>query len=222
VDGGAGSADGGVSGADTADRAAGAAAPVGDAAMSHLVSDDGDQSADVFAGSGASRGKDGKNTPLELPKIAYSTGDGLPSPDDPASVKTVMVEPPFTLPEDERVMKAINAMRYEGVRCIGVLSQGKLVRVVSQSDLRQIMGPFFGTKAMSARDKAICMLPIGKLNKNQQLVFLSLNATISQAAHLLTEYNLRMLPIISKQGVLRGFVTVHAVLDYYRRKKQKQ
>ncbi|MBF0124507.1 MAG: CBS domain-containing protein [Magnetococcales bacterium] len=166
-------------------------------------------------------GAAGSNTRLELPKLAYSTNDGLPAPDEPGGVKAVMTEPPFSMPGDERVMKAINAMRYEGVRYIGVESQGKLVRIISQSDLRQIMGPFFGTKAMSARDKAICTLAISKLNQDQQLVTLPIGGTIQQAAQLLTEYSLRMLPIISKQGVLRGFVPVHAVLDYFRRKKQK-
>ncbi|MBF0160423.1 MAG: CBS domain-containing protein, partial [Magnetococcales bacterium] len=118
-------------------------------------------------------------------------------------------------------MKAINAMRYEGARYIGVESQGKLIRIVSQSDLRQIMGPFFGTKAMSARDKAICTLALGKLNHDQQLITIPVSGTVQQAAHLLIEFNLRMLPVVSKQGVLRGFIPVHAVLDYFRRKKQK-
>ncbi|MBF0158405.1 MAG: hypothetical protein HQL58_02670, partial [Magnetococcales bacterium] len=62
----------------------------------------------------------GVNTSLELPKLAYSNSDGLPAPDEPGSIKAVMTEPPFSMNEGERVMKAINAMRYEGARYIGV------------------------------------------------------------------------------------------------------
>ncbi|MBF0144605.1 MAG: CBS domain-containing protein [Magnetococcales bacterium] len=167
----------------------------------------------------------GMATPEDLARIdagsvEFSNADGLPAPDEPGSVRIVMLEQPFSLKEEEKIMRAINAMREEGHRYIGVDRNGKLIRVVSQSDLRQVMGPFFGTKAMGPRDKAICTLPLGKLNQNQQLVRVSLAGTINQAADLLMEFNLRALPVISNQGVLRGFVTVHAVLNYFRKKKR--
>lgn len=156
----------------------------------------------------------------EKPKErTFSTSDGLPLPNEPGGVKVVMTEPPFALKEEERVIKAINAMRQDGYRFIGVDSKGKLSRVVTQSDLRQLMGPFFGTKAMSARDKAICTVELSKVNKEQQLIRIPIEGTIQQAADLLIEFDLRALPVVSKQGVLRGFVTVHAVLDYYRKKR---
>lgn len=146
--------------------------------------------------------------------------DGLLNPDEPGSVRLVVSEPPFSLKEEETIMRGITAMREEGHRYIGIDRSGKLIRVLSQSDLRQVMGPFFGTKAIGPRDKAIYTLPIGKLNQTQQLVRISLGGTINQAADLLTEYNLRALPVVSNQGVLRGFVTVHSVLNYFRKKKR--
>ncbi|MBF0178273.1 MAG: CBS domain-containing protein [Magnetococcales bacterium] len=163
----------------------------------------------------------GKKSYPPLPNILYGVADGLPHPDEPGSVRAVTTVPPFALKVEDRVIKAIHAMRQKGYRYIGVEHHGKLVRVVSQSDLRQLMGPFFGTQAMSARDKAICTLPLGKINETQRLVSIPLHGSISQAATLMQEYALRMLPVVSKQGVLRGYVPVHALLDYYRRKKQK-
>lgn len=164
-------------------------------------------------------------TPADLAKIdvhvvEYSKADGLPTPDEPGSVRLLITEPPFSLKEEETIMRGITAMREEGHKFIGVDRNGKLIRVISQSDLRQVMGPFFGTKAMGPRDKAICTLPIGKLNQTQQLVRVSLAGTINQAADLLTEFNLRAVPVVSNQGVLRGFVTIHAVLNYFRKKKR--
>ncbi|MBF0382133.1 MAG: CBS domain-containing protein [Magnetococcales bacterium] len=150
----------------------------------------------------------------------YDTSDGLPVPDEPGGLKVVMTEKPFTLREGEHVMTAINAMRHDGNRYIGMIdTDDKLVRVLSKSDLRQIMGPFFGTKAMGARDKAVCTLPIVKLNEDQQLIRIPLTGSINQAADLLAEFNLRSLPVINAQGNLQGFITVHSVMNYFRKKK---
>ena len=150
----------------------------------------------------------------------FSHDDGLPLPDEAGGVKELMTEVPFSMKEDEKVIKAINAMRQDGYRYIGVDRKGKLVRVISQSDLRQIMGPFFGTKAMSARDKAICTVPLGKLNKEQQLIRIPISGTVTQAADLFSEFELRAIPVVSKQGVLRGFITVHSVMNYFRKKRR--
>ncbi|HIJ85439.1 MAG TPA: CBS domain-containing protein, partial [Magnetococcales bacterium] len=150
---------------------------------------------------------------VDTGSVQFSNTDGLPAPDEPGSVKVVMTEQPFSIKEEEKILRGINAMREEGHKFIGVDRNGKLIRVVSQSDLRQVMGPFFGTKAMGPRDKALYTLPIGKLNQNQQLVRVGLGGTINQVADLLTEFNLRAVPVVSNQGVLRGFVTVHAVLS---------
>ncbi|MBF0143521.1 MAG: CBS domain-containing protein, partial [Magnetococcales bacterium] len=149
----------------------------------------------------------------------FNEKDGLPDPDERGSVRAVMTEPPFSLKDEERVIRAINAMEKEGYRYIGVERNGKLLRMVTQSDLRQIMGPFYGTKAMSARDKAICTIPLGKINESQRLVQISVAGTINQAADLIGEYGLRALPVISSKGVLRGFVTVHGILAYFRQKR---
>ncbi len=131
-----------------------------------------------------------------------------------------MIDPPFSLREDEKVIKAINAMRHDNYKYFGIERQGKLIRVLSRSDLRQVMGPFFGTKAMNNRDKAACVLPIGKLNVNQRLISIPIGGTINQAANLISEFDLRALPVVSKAGVLRGFIPVHAVMNYFRKKKQ--
>ncbi|MBF0194903.1 MAG: CBS domain-containing protein [Magnetococcales bacterium] len=149
----------------------------------------------------------------------YDTSDGLPLPDEPGGLKVVMTEKPFALKESEHIMTAINAMRHDGNRYIGMIDkENKLLRVISKSDLRQIMGPFFGTKAMGARDKAVCTLTIDKLNEDQQLIRIPITGSINQAADLLSEFNLRSLPVINAQGLLQGFITMHSVMSYFRKK----
>lgn len=216
--------------ASAAERTAKAAAAVAAAPASSKVEElsEGDVS-DLLGGGG--KGEDdgeaavGKGTPEDLARaeagpVQYSTADGLPAPDEPGSVRVVITEPPFSLKEEEKILRAISAMREEGHRHIGVDRNGKLIRVISQSDLRQVMGPFFGTKAMGPRDRALYTLPIGKLNQHQQLIRLPLGGTINQAADLMTEFNLHTLPVVSNQGVLRGFVSINAVMNYFRKKKR--
>ncbi|MBF0285054.1 MAG: CBS domain-containing protein [Magnetococcales bacterium] len=174
-------------------------------------------------------GDDGKpkGGPVDLSAYAsgdkekrFSADDGLPLPNAPGGVSAVMSEVPLTLKEEDKVIKAIHAMRVDGYKFIGVNNKdGKLVKMLTQSDLRQIMGPFFGTKAMSERDKAICTVPLEKINREQQLIKISTEGTINQVADLLVEFEVRAIPVISKAGILRGFVTAHAVLDYFRKKK---
>lgn len=156
-----------------------------------------------------------------MPKHGYSENDGLPNPTIPGSVQQVMSEAPFTLKETDRVIKAINAMRRDGYKFIGIDNrEGKLIRVLSTGDIRHLMGPFFGTKSLTKRDKVIYTVPLGKLNTKQDMVAISIDGSVAEAADLVTKYRLRALPVLSRQGVLRGFVTTHSLLDFFRRKRQ--
>ncbi|MEG3638099.1 CBS domain-containing protein [Magnetococcus sp. PR-3] len=156
-----------------------------------------------------------------MPSHGYSENDGLPNPSIPGSVQQVMSEAPFTLKETDRVIKAINAMRRDGYKFIGIDNrEGKLIRVLSTSDIRHLMGPFFGTKSLSKRDKVIYTVPLGKLNTKQDMIAISIDGSVAEAADLVTQYQLRAIPVLSRQGVLRGFVTSHSLVDFFRRKRQ--
>ena len=158
---------------------------------------------------------------VEASNFTYSTGDKLPVPGEAGSLKVVMTETPFAMAESEPIKRAIVGMLQDGYRYIGVERKGILIRVISYGDVRQVMGPFYGSRAQTARDKAIFALPIGKLNEKQKLISIPLDGTIDQAAGLMQAHNLRVLPVVSNNGVLRGFIPIHALLDYYRKKKQE-
>ncbi|MBF0462547.1 MAG: CBS domain-containing protein [Magnetococcales bacterium] len=150
--------------------------------------------------------------------LARSTRIELPNPDEPGGVRVVMTLPPFALNENEEVMRAVTAAFQEGRRYVGVDRQGTLIRVVSPSDLRRIMGAFYGSKAVTPREKALLNLPVGKLNETQKLVTITPKGTIEQAADLLKTNNLFALPVVNGSGVLRGFVPIHAVIEYFRKR----
>ncbi|MEO5348237.1 MAG: hypothetical protein H7836_01115 [Magnetococcus sp. YQC-3] len=150
--------------------------------------------------------------------LARSTGDDLPAPDEPGGLRVVMTLPPVSLHETEEVMQAVVAIFQEGHRYVGVERQGALFRVVSKSDLRRIMGAFYGSKAVTPKEKALFSLPVGKLNEKQTLVRIMARGTINEAADLLKTHSLYALPVVSGNGVLRGFIPVHSLVDYFRKK----
>ncbi|MBF0183395.1 MAG: hypothetical protein HQM06_03255 [Magnetococcales bacterium] len=150
--------------------------------------------------------------------LARSAADALPAPDEPGGLRVVMTLPPFLLNESAPISDAVSAMFPDGQRILGVESQGILVRVISQGDVRRMMGAFHGSKAATPQEKAILSQAIGKLNERQKMVTLAARGTIDQAADMLKQHNLFALPIITDAGVLRGFVPAYSLLEYYRKK----
>ncbi|MBF0097299.1 MAG: CBS domain-containing protein [Magnetococcales bacterium] len=150
--------------------------------------------------------------------LARSTADSLPAPNEPGGLRVVMTLPPFLLNESAPISDAVGAMFPDGQRILGVESQGILVRVISQGDVRKMMGAFHGSKAATPQEKALLSQAIGKLNERQRMVTVPARGTIDEAADLLKQHNLFALPVITDAGVLRGFVPAYSLLEYYRKK----
>ncbi|WP_130472926.1 CBS domain-containing protein [Candidatus Magnetaquicoccus inordinatus] len=150
--------------------------------------------------------------------LARSTAESLPAPDEPGGIRVVMTLPPFLLNEAAPVSDAVDAMFPDGQRILGVESQGILVRVVSQGDVRKVMGAFYGSKAVTPQERALLSQAIGKLNERQRMVTIPARGSIDQAADLLKQNNLFALPVITDGGNLRGFVPAYSLLEYYRKK----
>lgn len=150
--------------------------------------------------------------------LARAAGADLPGPNEPGGLKVVMTLPPFALNDTEAVTQAVFALIQSGYRYIGVERQGALFRVLSRSDVRRIIGAFYGSKAVTPREKALLSLPVGKLNEQQKLVSITTDGTIGQAFELLNAHHIHALPVVTAQGKLRGFVSIHALLDYFRKK----
>ncbi|MEO5348984.1 MAG: CBS domain-containing protein [Magnetococcus sp. YQC-3] len=153
----------------------------------------------------------------EEEELPYTAPGELIAPQVAGSVRMLMTETPFTLREEETVTRAIAAITQDGYRYIGIERKGELIRVLSQSDIQQIMGPFYGNGTPIPRDKALYALAIGKFNTQQQLVKITSDGTINQAVDLMRRHSLYALPVVSNRGTLRGFVPIHAVLDYFRK-----
>ena len=60
------------------------------------------------------------------------------STDDAPAVKTIMARDPVSVAPDTPTLEAIDLMRQHGVTCLPVVSEGKLVGIVSESDFMSI------------------------------------------------------------------------------------
>jgi CBS domain-containing protein len=58
--------------------------------------------------------------------------------DDAPAVKTIMERDPVSVAPDTPTLEAIDLMRHHGVSCLPVVSEGKLVGIVSESDFMSI------------------------------------------------------------------------------------
>ncbi len=132
------------------------------------------------------------------------------------SLSQLMTDPASRANENSLVSSAIAQMEKEGVRQIGVVRDGVLIRVISWGDLRQLMGPFYGTRAMSARDNAVLRIQLGKININQKLTSIPITGSPSQALDLVIEGDLKSLPVVDESGALRGFIPVRELLKLLR------
>lgn len=132
------------------------------------------------------------------------------------SLEQLMAEPASYVNESESVSKAIAVMEKDGVRQIGVVREGVLIRVISWGDLRQLMGPFYGTNAMTARDKAVLSVQLGRICKTQKLISIPMAGSPAQALDLMVGNELKALPVVDEVGSLRGFIPAWELLKLLR------
>lgn len=132
------------------------------------------------------------------------------------TLEQLVAEPASYMNESESVSKAIAVMKKDGVRQIGVVRDGVLIRVISWGDLRQLMGPFYGTNAMSARDKAVLSVQLGRICKTQKLISIPTTGSPAQALDLMVGNELKALPVVDELGSLRGFISAWELLKLLR------
>lgn len=160
-------------------------------------------------------------SPLTTPEevsdsVDESSGAGPGAFPEGSELASLMADPASAADEAATVSQAIAMMEKDGVKQVGVLRDGVLIRVISRSDLRQLMGPFYGTNAMTPRDKAVLNLPLGRISKNQQLISISASGSRQEAVERIIENDLRSLPVVDDQGALLGFIPTRELLKLLR------
>lgn len=156
-------------------------------------------------------------TPEEIADSAdASSGAGRSALPKGSELAALMVEPASSADATDTVSQAIAMMEKDGVKQVGVLRDGVLIRVISRGDLRQLMGPFYGTNAMTPRDKAVLNLQLGRISKNQRLISISASGSRQEAIERIIENDLGALPVVDSKGALLGFIPTRELLKLLR------
>jgi len=104
-----------------------------------------------------------------------------------------MIQDPITLSPDHYVSEALQVMSRYSISGVPITTQGKLVGILTNRDLR------FETNVNQ---------PIKNLMTKENLVTTHEGTTLEQAKKILQKHRIEKLPVIDKSGQLKGLITI--------------
>lgn len=104
-----------------------------------------------------------------------------------------MIQDPITLSPDHYVSEALQVMSKYSISGVPITSQGKLVGILTNRDLR------FETNLSQ---------PIKNIMTKENLVTAGEGTTLEQAKKILQKHRIEKLPVIDKEGRLKGLITI--------------
>lgn len=104
-----------------------------------------------------------------------------------------MIQDPITLSPDHYVSEALQVMAKYSISGVPITSQGKLVGILTNRDLR------FETNVNQ---------PIRNIMTKDNLVTAPEGTTLDQAKNILQKHRIEKLPVVNAAGVLKGLITI--------------
>lgn len=104
-----------------------------------------------------------------------------------------MIQDPITLSPDHYVSEALQVMSKYSISGVPITTQGKLVGILTNRDLR------FETNISQ---------PIKNIMTKENLVTAAEGTTLEQAKKILQKHRIEKLPVIDKEGRLKGLITI--------------
>ncbi|MDA8131666.1 MAG: IMP dehydrogenase [Elusimicrobia bacterium] len=108
-----------------------------------------------------------------------------------------VISSPVTVSPDEKLKDAVALMAKHGVSSVAVISRGRLAGLLTNRDLR----------FLKDLDKKVSSAMTTKL------VTARPGTTIEQAERLLQEHRIEKLPLVDRNGALKGLITVRDILN---------
>jgi IMP dehydrogenase len=108
-----------------------------------------------------------------------------------------VISAPLTVSPEEKLSDAVALMAKHGVSSVAVVSRGKLVGLLTNRDLRFLKD--LGKKVSTAM--------------TTKLVTARPGTTMEQAEKLLQQHRIEKLPLIGRNGELKGLITVRDILN---------
>lgn len=104
-----------------------------------------------------------------------------------------MIQDPITLSPDHYVSEALQVMSKYSISGVPITTQGKLVGILTNRDLR------FETNVSQ---------PIKNIMTKENLITAGEGTTLDQAKKILQKHRIEKLPVIDKEGRLKGLITI--------------
>ena len=128
-------------------------------------------------------------------------------------VKLRMTAHPFTVTPDNNLPEAMEVMATRGVRHLPVVSEGRVVGVLSHSDIAEA-GPSKATTFSSGEvNYLLSKLKVAKVMTRDPIT-ISPDALLEEAAVAMRDNKVEMLPVV-EGGRLVGIITESAILDAF-------
>ena len=128
-------------------------------------------------------------------------------------VKLRMTAHPFTVTPDNTLPEAMEVMATRGVRHLPVVSEGRVVGVLSHSDIAEA-GPSKATTFSSSEvNYLLSKLKVAKVMTRDPIT-ISPDALLEEAAVAMRDNKVEMLPVV-EGGRLVGIITESAILDAF-------
>jgi IMP dehydrogenase len=104
-----------------------------------------------------------------------------------------MIVNPITMSPDQKIHEAMEVMRRYKISGLPITSNGKLVGILTNRDLR------FETRLN---------IKISELMTKEDLITVPVGTTLEEAESILHRHRVEKLPVVDKQGRLKGLITV--------------
>lgn len=130
------------------------------------------------------------------------------------TVADIMTRPVKTVTPDDSLATIKRIFDDTGFHHIVVSRDRTPVGVISDRDLLRHLSPFIGNDLMERPQDVHTLRKRAHQVMHRDLVTVSLDAGLDEAAHLLLGFRVGCLPVVDADGVLRGMVTWRDILPH--------
>lgn len=121
-------------------------------------------------------------------------------------VKEWMSSPPITVTHDTPIMDAYQLMKDKNVRRLPVVKKGKLVGIITMSDVREVSPSEATTLTVWELNYLISKLTVAKImSKNPYIV--KMDAPMQEVAQIMLDRKVSGLPVVNDHNDLVGIIT---------------
>lgn len=120
-------------------------------------------------------------------------------------VKTIMTKTLITLPPNAPLIQASELMEEKRIRSIPILENGKLIGIVTRTDVLRALPAFAVSKAGTSSAGPIANTPLRYIMTSKPIT-VYVNSPIKEAAQLMLSYKIHSLPILDEHNLV-GIIT---------------